>query len=177
MISCIIRDSCSFNDFHKSGMREFLNVAVPGYIPSHRATVKANIIARFQLHRKSLRMVLSKVPEIALITSDVWQNSGGTHVVSLTAHFFDRRYNSVSLTIGFRQLVGDHIAQRLRMYIQHELKSLKIENKICSITTDNASNIVAATTNYIYFGDRFSCLAHDLNLIVQDGLHLHDKKK
>ncbi|CAF1291621.1 unnamed protein product [Rotaria sordida] len=175
IVSCIIKDSRSFDDFRKSGMREFLSIAVPGYVPPHRTTIKANIIKRYREHRRLLRAVLAEVPEIAL-TSDVWKNSTGTHFISLTAHFFDLKYNLVSLTIGFRKLIGDHIAERLRKYILYELKSLQIENKICSITTDNASNIVCATTNIQYFGTRFSCLAHDLNLIIQDGLHLHDNE-
>ena len=169
-------DSRPFNDFRKSGMREFLDVAVPGYVPPHRTTVKANLIKRYRQHRHLLRTVLAKVPEIAL-TSDVWKNSRGTHFICLTAHFFDRKYGNVSLTIGFRQLVGDHIAERLRKYILYELEFLQIQNKICSITTDNASNIVCATVNFPYFDDRFSCLAHDFNLIIQDGLHLQEKTK
>lgn len=176
VISCIIQDSRSFDDFRKPGMRKFLSVAVPGYIPPHRATIKANLLQRYRHHRRSLRTVLAKVPEVAL-TSDVWQNSRGTHFISLTAHFFDRKYQNISLTIGFRQLVGSHIADRLRKYILYELNSLNIQHKVCAITTDNGSNIVCATANTPCFSTRLSCLGHDLNLIVNDGLHLHEAKK
>ena len=175
VISCIIKDSRSFDDFRKKGMLEFLNKAIPGYVPPHRLTVREHIIRRYQQHKKNLRKVFAKVQEVAL-TCDVWQNSRGTHFISITAHFFDVRYNSVCLTIGFRQIIGDHISERLRCYILYELRSLKIEKKICSITTDNASNIIAATANCVYFGDRLSCLAHNMNLIVNDGLHLHEKR-
>lgn len=176
LISCIIHDSRSFDDFRKNGMRQFLSIAVPGYMPPHRSTVKATIIKLYRQHRDLLKLVLSKPPEIAL-TSDVWKNSNGTYFICLTAHFFDHQYKPISLTIGFRQLIGDHIAERLRQYILHELNSLQIQNKICSITTDNASNIICATENEPCFGTRFSCLAHDLNLIIQDGFHFHDKKR
>ena len=176
VISCIIQDSRSFIDFRKDGMRQFLAVAVPGYVPPHRATVKANLIKRYREHRRLLRTVLEKVPEIAL-TSDVWQNSRGTHFISVTAHFYDQNYRTISLTIGFRQLIGDHIAERLRKYILYELNSLNIRDKICCITTDNGSNIVCATTNVQWLPTRFSCVGHDLNLIVYDGLQLQKPKK
>ncbi|CAF1412013.1 unnamed protein product [Adineta steineri] len=172
VISCIIIDSRSFNDFNKKGMRTFLDEAVPGYVPPHRATVKAALSKRYQHHRHLLKIVLEKVQEIAL-TTDVWKNSRGTHFICLTAHFFDSKYRNISLTIGFRQLVGDHIAERLGNYILYELESLKITKKICSITTDNAANVICAT-NVSCFGIRYSCMAHNLNLVVQDGLHLHD---
>ncbi|CAF4092138.1 unnamed protein product [Rotaria sp. Silwood2] len=174
IISCIIKDSRCFNDFRKSGMRAFLTVAIPGYVPPHRVTVKAHLAKRYAQHRSSLRSVLANIPAIAL-TSDVWKNSSGTHFISLTAHFRDINFNLISLTIGFRQLVGSHIAERLRKYILYEITSLNIQNKICSITTDNATNIVAATSNFDHFGMRISCLAHVLNLIIQDGLNLSDE--
>ncbi|CAM4957481.1 unnamed protein product [Rotaria socialis] len=175
LVSCIINDSRSFDDFRKNGMRQCLSIAVPGYIPPHRSTIKRKIVDLYRHHRDLLRLVLAKPPEIAL-TSDVWRNSNETYFICLTAHFFDHQYKSISLTIGFRQLIGSHIAERLRKYILHELNTLQIQNKICSITTDNASNIICTTENEPCFGTRFSCLAHDLNLIIQDALHLHDKK-
>jgi hypothetical protein len=117
-----------------------------------------------------------KHPPAIALTSDIWKNSRGTHFISLTAHFYDAKYNLISLTIGFRQLIGRHIATRLRQYILYEIKTLRIENKICSITTDNAANIVCATTNTPYLGLKISCLAHIFNLIVQDGVPLWDEK-
>ena len=156
-------------------MRQFLHVALPNYVPPHRTTIKAHLHQHYAEHRNLLRSVFAKVPEIAL-TSDIWKNSRGTHFISLTAHFYDEKYNLISLTIGFRQLIGSHIAERLRQYILHEIKALKMENKICSIITDNAANIVCATSNTSDLGSRISCLAHILNLIVQDGIPLWDRK-
>jgi hypothetical protein len=174
VISCIITDSRSFNDFRKVGMRAFLAVAVPGYIPPHRATVKAQLRKRFFKHRQMLRSVLAKIPAIA-ITSDIWKNSRNTHFISVTAHFFDVNFILMSLTIGFRQFIGSHFAKRIRKYILHEIRSLQINDKIVSITTDNASNFVCATSNVNEFGTRISCLAHVINLIVHSGIKLWEK--
>jgi len=175
IISCIINDSRPFNDLRKPGMRAFLEVALPGYVPPHRTTVRASLAKRYAEHRRSLVTIFANVSAIAL-TCDIWKNSRGTHFICITAHFHDKDYQLISLTIGFRQLIGCHIAKRLREYILYEIKSLKIQDKICSITTDNATNIVSATTNVHYFGMRISCLAHVLNLIIQDALDLLDKR-
>jgi len=83
----------------------------------------------------------------------------------------------ISPSIDFGQLIGSHIAEHLQKYILHEIKSLKICDKRCSITTDNASNVVSTTSNMNYFGTRISCLVHIVNLVVQDGVKLWDKKR
>jgi hypothetical protein len=161
--------------FEKVECNSFLSVAVPGYVPPHRTTIRAHLSRRYADHRELLRLVLAKVPAIAL-TSNVWKNSRGTHFISVTAHFYDPKYNIISLSIGFHRLIGNHIAERLRKYIMHEITSLKIQGKICSITTGNAPNIVCATENVPEFGTRISCLGHVVNLIVHDGIPLWDKK-
>jgi len=56
------------------------------------------------------------------------------------------------------------------------LKQLQIEDKVCGFVTDNGSDIVKAI-NGIKFGQRFSCIAHDLNRVVKNGLQLWDTKR
>ncbi|CAF1004071.1 unnamed protein product [Rotaria sordida] len=155
-------------------MRSFIALAVLSYILPHRNTVKAHLAKLYAQHRNSLCATLANIPAIALI-SDVWKNSRDLHFVSLTAHFRDANFNLISLTISFRQLVGSHITERRRKYRLYEITSLNIQNKICSITTDNATNIVAAISNVNYFDMRILCLAHIFNLILQDGLNLSDE--
>ena len=53
------------------------------------------------------------------------------------------------------------------------MESLKIKEKIAGITIDNAAVMKKATNTD--FGIRCSCLAHILNLIVQNGLSLWKK--
>ncbi len=38
LIECTIKDSRSFNDFEKQGMRWFLKVVLPNYVPCFRKT-------------------------------------------------------------------------------------------------------------------------------------------
>ncbi|CAF0887337.1 unnamed protein product [Rotaria sordida] len=155
-------------------MRSFLALAVLSYILPHRNTVRAHLAKLYAQHRNSLHAALANIPAIALI-SDVWKNSRDLHFVSLTAHFRDVNFNLISLTIGFRQLVGSHITERRRKYRLYEITSLNIQNKICSIITDNATNIVAAISNVNYFDMRILCLAHIFNLILHDSLNLSDE--
>ncbi|CAF0837252.1 unnamed protein product [Rotaria sordida] len=117
--------SHSFSEFRKSETRSFLALAVLSYILPHRNTVKAHLAKLYAQHCNSLRAALANIPAIALI-SDVWKNSRDLHFVSLTAHFRDVNFNLISLTIGFRQLVGNHITERRRKYRLYEITSLNI---------------------------------------------------
>ena len=38
IVKCIVQDSRSFNDFNRAGMKELLQIAVPGYVPRGRRT-------------------------------------------------------------------------------------------------------------------------------------------
>ncbi|CAF1290950.1 unnamed protein product [Didymodactylos carnosus] len=174
-IECIIDDSRSFGDFRRSGMQLFLSVATPGYKGPHRKTVSKNLEKLYYEHRDRLRRIFSTVNDIAL-TSDIWKNSRRTYFICLTAHYYNSSFQYISLVIGFRRLQGRKISTRLYEYIRYELEQLRIRSKIRSITTDNGSDIKAATSN-TEFGIRISCLAHNLNLTVSNGLGLWKKLK
>ncbi|CAF1314434.1 unnamed protein product [Didymodactylos carnosus] len=154
-------------------MREFLDIAVPGYKGVHRKTVHKRLSTLYSEYRHELREVLSKVSDIAL-TSDVWKNNARTHFICLTAHYYDENYKYVSRIIGFRRLRGQHLAIRLRRFIRYEIEKLQITSKIRSITTDKGSDINCAA-NTLEFGTKTSCLAHNLNLVISNGLWLWKK--
>ncbi|UJR07041.1 hypothetical protein I4U23_011329 [Adineta vaga] len=71
---------------------------------------------------------------------------------------------------------GRHLAVRLAKFIKHELLDLNIQNKVRSITTDNAPNIVSAVFK-LGIGEHYSCMAHNLHLMVKSILFPTEKKK
>lgn len=87
----------------------------------------------------------------------------------ITAHYYDESMQHKSIIISFRRFYGRHLAERLRVFINREIKKLKIESKLISVTTDNGSDVTAATSAY-RFGTRYSCVAHDINLTISAGL-------
>jgi hypothetical protein len=52
-----------------------------------------------------------------------------------------------------------------------------LESKIIATISDNGSDIRAATQQTKIFGTRMHCLAHGLNLTLQNGLGLWQKPK
>lgn len=101
------------------------------------------------------------------------KNRSNWYHIGITGHFFDKNYRFNSIQIGFRRMFGRHFSDRIKKYISYETKQLNIENKIVSITTDKANDIKKATNEG--FGNRYSCSAHNINLVVKNGLPLWEK--
>ena len=66
-------------------------------------------------------------------------------------------------------------AQNITNFIEIELNKLNIFHKVVSITTDNES--AAAGSNININLKRISCMCHNLNLAVKNGLKLWIKPK
>lgn len=173
IFNAIVRDGRPFNDFSKPGLRDFLTIAVPNYRPPHRTTIRRYLAAQYAEHRKVLRAILPNVGSIAL-TTDLWKSGRRMHFLCITAHCFTDDFECVPLIIGFRRFSGRHLGSRIRLYIEHELDSLGVDRKcIVAITTDNGSDVKLATG--FGFGQRMSCLAHNIHLIITNGLSLWRK--
>ena len=164
-LQAIVIDSRAFNDFSRPGIRSFFSTALPGYKPLHRTTVRRRLRDKYIEHRRAVRTVFTQVSDIAL-TADTWKSVRHRHFISVTAHFFDKKFKLISLTLGFRVIDGRHGAARLARFINKEATFFKIREKIRSITTDNAKNIVNAAYA-TGLGAHVSCMAHNLNLIVK----------
>lgn len=74
------------------------------------------------------------------ITIDMWtsdtQNKG---YCCLTCHYIDDKWDLMKRIIGFKVLDGSHDAATLSLVVMGILVGWKIDNKLCSITIDNAS--------------------------------------
>ena len=170
-IEAIIKDSHAFNVFRKPGMQHFLSVAIPSYHGPHRRTVAKRLKPMYKQYRANVREKLSTVSDISL-TADIWQSNRRLHFVCLTAHYYDDQYNYHSSVLAFRQFLGKHSADRLERFISKEIDKLDIASKICALTTDNGSEIRCATKSLLKFGIKISCILHNFNLILQNGLWL-----
>ena len=80
------------------------------------------------------------------------------------------------MVLGFRRIAGSHESENIKKYILFELQRLNIQEKVCGIIGDNGSDIKKAI-NEIKPGERLSCTAHNINLVLKNGLGLWEKTK
>lgn len=170
-VDCIIRDGLSFGVFQQPGMSQFLQVAVSGYKGPDRKIVRSKIAVLYSSYTKRLRSVLSKIDFLAL-TCDLWRSSKRIYFISLTGHVFTNKYETIPIVLGCRRIIGRHLSTNIERYIDFELTRLNIKpEQIVSITTDNGSDMKKATSSFKY-GTRISCMGHNFNLVVKNGLCL-----
>ncbi|CAM4850100.1 unnamed protein product [Rotaria magnacalcarata] len=136
-----------------------------------RKTVRRRLGVAYHQYRQQLRTTLARINAIA-ITVDLWTKNR-TSFICLTGHAFNKVYESTPLVLGFRQFSGPHLSKSIKKYILYELKQLNIENKICAIVSDNGSDIKKAISE-IKPGQRISCIAHNINLVVKNDPHTAD---
>lgn len=87
---------------------------------------------------------LQSVASLAL-TRDVWScRSNSRLFVCVTGHFFDNSGELRSIGIGFQRSSYPHTGSDIAHVIDDIIDSMSMRHKVMSITTDNASNNIAA---------------------------------
>lgn len=118
----------------------------------------------------NLKGCLEKIKHISL--TDLWKNKKRRYFLALTAHFFSNNFKFKSMVLSFRKFAKSHSANNIATFIQKELNKLNILDKIVSITTDNEAAVALAGSNVNEGLKRISCLCHNLNLAIKNGLKL-----
>ncbi|KAJ1689773.1 hypothetical protein LUZ63_013928 [Rhynchospora breviuscula] len=153
----------------------------PAFQPVSRFTIRNECIKVFESDRDEIKKLFRNTSRISL-TSDCWTSNTTVGYMSLTTHYVDAEWKLQKRIISFIDLSPPHSGQVLADGILECIMKWSIQDKIGSITLDNASNNDRAATilmsNFqergkLHFDGLFfhvKCCAHILNLVVQDGL-------
>jgi hypothetical protein len=81
------------------------------------------------------------------------------------------------MILSFRKFTKSHSAKNISSFIEKELNKLNIIDKVVSITTDNEAAVALAGSTISNDLKRISCMCHNLNLAIKNGLKLWIKPK
>ncbi|XP_069699303.1 E3 SUMO-protein ligase ZBED1-like [Periplaneta americana] len=110
--------------------------------------------------------------EYVTITTDGWTSINNESYLSVTAHYI-KNVQMESYLLECYKYDAKHTAQNLAEELKRVTREWGIQQKIVCVVSDNAANIVAAIR--LTGWKHIPCFAHNLNLIVQCGLHcIHD---
>jgi len=131
----------------------------------------------FNNEKQQLIEIFNSLGSKICLTSDVWTGPNEWPYICITAHWIDLKWNLIKKIIAFRIFEYPHSGQAIANTIENVCKEYKINNKIMSISFDNASNnntaitLLKSTLN-ISDEDIFHCrcACHILNLILQEAL-------
>ena len=92
--------------------------------------------------REKQRGVLSKLPKGSClsIALDCWTSPFSQAFMAITGYFLDKEWNYCEVLLGFEHLLGSHTGAHLSETVIRILREHSIEDRVLSVTTDNASN-------------------------------------
>ncbi|XP_078442910.1 putative transcriptional regulator tpeD [Wolffia australiana] len=125
--------------------------------------------------------MFAEIYSVSLIV-DAWTSRNNLSLLGVTAHSIDGDWKLCDLLLAIRRIKGSHCGTNLARLVVEVAYEYGIESKLCTITTDNASNNITMmasivhqlkTVNPQFTMDRHVlCVAHVLNLVVQSGLRI-----
>ena len=155
----------------------------PMYKRFHHRKMVNEIKNQFTDRKNELRAIFAIATNKVSITSDIW--TAGKHGLGyscITGHWIDANWVLQKRIISFRVLDSPHTAIIIYRSIMEVLEEYNLkrdlQNKIFSISFDNASNNIASidhfkrSLNPIMDGAMFhqKCACHIINLVVKAGL-------
>ncbi|GKB95839.1 zinc finger BED domain-containing protein RICESLEEPER 2-like protein [Tanacetum coccineum] len=147
-----------------------------------RHAVKNDCMNVYEMEKKKLKKLLVDIKRISL-TTDLWKSKHqNTEYMVITGHFVDTNWKLQKRVLSFVDIPPPRHGIEIADTLLKCLREWEIEDKIMTISVDNASANDAAmkilTAHFKRLGTLFCdgiffhvrCCAHILNLMVQDGL-------
>lgn len=169
IMEMIAVDDQPFSIVQHLGFQRLINQIEPRY------TIKTEKYFRTQKFEEIYSKVEARVRQLLhedvhciSFTTDCW--SGLTEsLMSLTAHWISNDFKRISVVLNVKPVNESHTGEYLKDEFFKMLEFWNIDaNLVGLILRDGGSNIVKAMTITEY--SHFSCMAHTLQLIVNEGL-------
>jgi hypothetical protein len=103
------------------------------------------------------------------ITTDCWTSRNVEGFIAVTSHFITPTFETKSVVLETSSYNENHTSANLAAELNRIIREWNLENKILLAVSDNAANIKKAIKEDLKWR-HFGCLAHTINLIVQDAL-------
>ncbi|KAG6477569.1 hypothetical protein ZIOFF_066836 [Zingiber officinale] len=169
-----ILDEEGFNLMMRRGMPEWQKIS--------RTTCRVDCMKIYEIEKKRLKKSLECVDKISL-TTDCWKSkTQKIEYMVVTGHWIDSCWNLQKRVLSFINIPPPRGGLQISDAIFKCMKEWGIENKVFTITVDNASSndlairymkdTIQRSRTLACEGNLFHvrCCAHILNLCVQDGL-------
>lgn len=179
LIRAFIELHWDYNDIDKSVLRKTFAAFNPNKQLITRKTLSAIIIRKKRELQELVCRKLEDADSVAL-TFDIWSARKGSRGFGCaTAHYINSFGQMVNLIVNFERMKSPHDADVLFKWISKTIRAFKLEKRIISITTDNASNNIKALDTLRSLMDlsplhedgldfvHYRCVAHVIDLGVK----------
>ncbi|CAN6195120.1 unnamed protein product [Urochloa humidicola] len=162
--------------------RRFVSSLNPSFKMVCRKTIRSDCLKAFMEEKKVLQTYFSKSKSKISLTMDMWTTNQMVGYICITAHFVDDGLQQQKRIVKFRAMEMPHTGVAMFTTLEKFIRDWKVEDKLFSVTLDNASNNGAVmkllkkhlvNKKLLVYGGRMfhqRCAAHVINLICQAGL-------
>ncbi|KAJ8375317.1 hypothetical protein SKAU_G00058970 [Synaphobranchus kaupii] len=147
------------------GLKEAFQIASsdPNFQLPSRTTVMKRIHQLYGDERTAKEEVLAGACHVAL-TGDHWTSVSNKNYLGVTAHLIDSEWKLKSFALTVSKTVTRHYADACAEQFNAVTKEWEIENKVTTIGTDSARNMVAAARQLPF--EHIPCAAHMLQRTI-----------
>lgn len=167
LIQLIIARNLPLSFAESEEFKELAAILDPRWVVPGRERVNNLLNDAFNRVHIRLDQDMRKAERISL-TMDLWTASSRDGYLGVTATWIDDDYEMNNAVLAFSHVPYPHTGNAIAARIEEVCTHWKIKGKVCSITTDNATNMRGACRKAGI--PQVPCTAHTLNLIVQKGL-------
>lgn len=176
LVDMVAKDYRPISLVEDEGFKNFVSLLDPKYVIPTRRKLRALIEAKYEQERVKAIEEISRATHVSL-TTDLWTSLSCESYMAVTAHFIDSTWTLKSVSLTTSRFPETHTSLHIGNALDAIIECWKIEKKVTSIVTDNASNMVAAIPLIENGGiaiKHVPCLAHTLNIIVKRALGQND---
>ena len=145
----------------------------PAYVPPVANTVRKYLKLGYLTEKTKLVEELKEQEAVAITSDCSTRHKKSQGFITATAHYIDINWIMRHPVLATRRIVGQHTAIKIHEALNDITKEFNINHKVAGLTTDNASNMKKAGRLQVFNtcpDAAVSCMAHTLQLAVQDGL-------
>jgi hypothetical protein len=173
LLKFFVAENLAFNKAQSEPFRQFV-MSLNGRfkLPSPNK-LKEELTTTYNQRREQLKAHFNNHQHRVSLTFDGWTSPNGLSIIGITAHFLSSKWEYNNVLLSFAHLESNHTGARLAREIERVCVEFGLEDKIYSITSDNASANDAASEELVRGNvlswnpdNRIRCFAHVVNLVA-----------
>ncbi|CAG4973134.1 unnamed protein product [Parnassius apollo] len=173
LIKMIAKGYHAFRLVEEKEFQKFVDMLNPSYKLPTRKTLSESLLSK--LYNRTIESMKKEIggesATAVCITTDGWRSVTNDDYIGITVHFIDPETHILrTVMIDCLQFNESHTMINISEFLKEKFREWCIDQKICAIVSDNASNILGAVR--IGGWRSIRCFAHTINLVVKDSLEI-----